>query len=112
MHHLGEIEGFGQKPEEEITKTGMGMLLLAPKESVDYIGKREEYQGKPREQWHPYDRKSGTGRGKELPKGGHGRGNWGNLRDELALGEPAITSTWRSTAPSERLEFSEGEKQE
>jgi hypothetical protein len=53
------------------------------KEPTDFHGKREGYLGKPREQWHPYDRKSGTGRGRELPKSGHGKGNWGNLGDEL-----------------------------
>jgi hypothetical protein len=35
------------------------------------------YHGKPREENHPFDRRSGTGRGYELKKGGHGRGNWG-----------------------------------
>ena len=41
--------------------------------------------GKPREHWHPFDRKSGTGRGKEVTKGGHGKNNWGNLRDEVDI---------------------------
>ena len=39
--------------------------------------------GNPRQQSHPFDRKSGTGKGKEAPKGGHGKGNWGDLRDEI-----------------------------
>jgi len=29
------------------------------------------------------DRKSGTGKGKELVKGGHGKGNWGDVADEI-----------------------------
>jgi len=29
------------------------------------------------------DRRSGTGRGKEVRKEGGGRNNWGNLNDEL-----------------------------
>lgn len=31
---------------------------------------------------HPFDRKSGTGRGTEVPKRGAGRGNWGTYEDE------------------------------
>jgi hypothetical protein len=26
---------------------------------------------------HPYDRRSGTGRGRDVAKEGHGKGNWG-----------------------------------
>lgn len=38
-----------------------------------------KYTGKAREEAHPYDKKSGTGRGKrDQQKGGHGKGNWGN----------------------------------
>ena len=41
-------------------------------------GGRRRYEGKPREDAHPMDRKSGTGRGKrDTQKGGHGKGNWG-----------------------------------
>ena len=62
---------------------------------MDFQGRHEGYNGKPRETWHPYDRKSGTGRGREVVKQGHGKANWGDLKDELALGErslPASTS--------------------
>lgn len=49
------------------------------KEEVDHRGKREGYQGKARqEDSHPYDRRPGTGRGREFRKDGAGRGNWGN----------------------------------
>lgn len=41
-------------------------------------GKTHYYEGKAREEYHPYDRKSGTGRGHELKKEGYGKGNWGN----------------------------------
>lgn len=58
-------------------------MYQATKESVDFNGKHEGFKGKPREIWHPYDKKSGTGRGRELAKSGHGKGNWGNLEDEL-----------------------------
>jgi len=33
---------------------------------------------------HPNDRQSGTGRGKEMRKGGAGKANWGTFKDELA----------------------------
>ena len=32
---------------------------------------------------HPFDRKSGTGRGTEVSKGGHGARNWGDYKDDL-----------------------------
>ncbi len=109
VRNVGEIEGFGHQPDQEMTDKGMGMLLLAPKESVDYIGKHEGYQGKPRELWHPYDRKSGTGRGKELPKGGHGRGNWGNLRDELVLGDQTLSPSIPAAETTEITEIEQTE---
>ena len=52
------------------------------KEKIDYRGKKEGFTGNPR-QPHPFDRKSGTGKGREATKGGHGKGNWGDLRDEI-----------------------------
>lgn len=33
-----------------------------------------------------YDRRSGTGRGKEVAKGGAGKGGWGSIEDEAAAG--------------------------
>lgn len=63
------------------TEGDEGVLYDAPKEHVDFQGKHEGFTGKQREQWHPFDRKSGTGRGKELIKGGHGKANWGDLED-------------------------------
>lgn len=31
---------------------------------------------------HPKDRQSGTGRGREMRKGGQGRSNWGTYKDD------------------------------
>jgi len=40
---------------------------------------RHGFEGKPREQWHPYDRHDGTGRGRGgYKKEGFGKGNWGS----------------------------------
>ena len=48
---------------------------------------KHDFHGKPREPYHPYDRRSGTGRGYEFRKEGHGRGNWGNEIETLKYGE-------------------------
>jgi hypothetical protein len=32
---------------------------------------------------HPKDRQSGTGRGREMRKGGQGKANWGTYKDDL-----------------------------
>lgn len=63
-----------------------GMLYKAPKEKIDHTGKTDSYQGKAREKWHPLDKKSGTGKGKELQKHGHGKNNWGDITDEIIMG--------------------------
>lgn len=39
--------------------------------------REERYEGKAREEWHPQDRKSGTGRGRRDAKGGAGKAGWG-----------------------------------
>ena len=39
--------------------------------------------GKAREEYHPYDRRDGTGRGRGIHKGGHGKGNLGDMQDEV-----------------------------
>ena len=59
-----------------------GIPMLG-KEKFDYRGKKDVYMGKPRQANHPFDRKSGTGKNKEATKGGHGKGNWGDLKDEI-----------------------------
>ena len=51
-------------------------------------GFRERYAGKAREEYHPMDRKSGTGRGKrDQAKGGAGKGNWGDEKAEVEAGQ-------------------------
>ena len=45
--------------------------------------KTHHYEGNERNEWHPYDRKSGTGRGRGSAKGGRGKANWGREGDEL-----------------------------
>jgi len=44
---------------------------------------RKPFAGKPREDAHPMDRQSGTGRGRraENKRDGHGKGNWGDRAD-------------------------------
>jgi hypothetical protein len=60
------------------------MIIGERKERVDYRGKTSHYKGARRHQDdHPFDKKSGTGRGREVAKGGHGKGNWGDNRDEI-----------------------------
>lgn len=87
----GKLKGSQAVGEERAQYKGAeaggdeGILYELHKESKDFLGKHEGYEGKAREHWHPFDRKSGTGRGKELPKGGHGKANWGDLRDEIVM---------------------------
>ena len=48
-------------------------------ERAERGGQRGRYEGKPREENHPFDRQDGTGRGRRGDKkGGHGRGGWGD----------------------------------
>ena len=46
---------------------------------------RRPFTGKPREGAHPYDRRSGTGRGRrpENKRDGHGKGNWGDNQEQV-----------------------------
>lgn len=51
-------------------------------------GYRERYSGKAREDWHPMDRASGTGRGRgDRKKQGGGRGDWGDDTKPVEEGE-------------------------
>jgi len=56
-----------------------------------------------------YDRKSGTGRGKEVSKGGAGKGSWGNEQDEIGEGTERPPATTEGEAPKEGEEKKEGE---
>lgn len=66
--------GLLPREDEGIPQTG--------KEKNDYRGKHDGHFGKRRELFHPFDRKSGNGKMKDY-KGGHGKGNWGDMRDEI-----------------------------
>ncbi len=108
----GKFEGQGSDRQKEInlrkkidapeaSVQDEGMLVEAHKEKVDFYGKTEHFAGKKREQYHPLDRKSGTGRGREPPKHGHGKGNWGDIGDEIKL---AVESTESPTKGMEERE--------
>lgn len=48
-----------------------------------------------------YDRRSGTGRGKEIKKGGGGARNWGNDKDEARKGEGTVNEGEEAAAVAE-----------
>lgn len=48
---------------------------------------------------HPYDRKSGTGRGTEISKEGKGKGGWGKPGDEHYYEEPLIEEKKEIVSP-------------
>lgn len=77
-------EGLTQKATEH--KVDEGMIYKSEKKVTDFLGKHKDHIGKPREHWHPFDRKSGTGQDRTSPKRGHGKASWGDLEDELHLG--------------------------
>lgn len=59
------------------------------KEKQDLKKENYHYEGDQRQKWHPYDRKSGTGRGRDVKKSGHGKGNVGTAEDDIKLAEGA-----------------------
>jgi len=61
----------GERPPRMMTDGGRGK-----RENKD-----KEFQARPNKR--SYDRKSGTGRGKEIKKGGGGGGNWGKGSEEV-----------------------------
>ena len=61
---------------------------------------------------HPYDRRSGTGRGTEIPKEGSGRGNWGQPGDELKYDEPLIEEKPSPPIPEAKKEGEEKKEEE
>ncbi len=83
-----------------------------------YNSKTRGYPGKEGEQYHPYDRKSGTGRGKEIKKGGFGKGNWGKddkpVDEENEKNEESKNEETNEEAqePKEAKEGSEQEEEE
>ncbi len=118
----GRGRGRGDRPprqteEGEVVEGGdEGIADTERKERVDFEGKEQRFQGKPREQWHKYDRQSGTGRGRGLPKGGHGKGNWGDQNDEVkgqteAPEESPKKPTEEGEVPAEEVKTAEEEEQ-
>lgn len=89
--------GRGGRPQGEegaaVEGGDEGVLYVQRKERVDHVGKDQHFQGKKTEQWHPYDRRSGTGRGRDVAKGGHGKGNVGKVEDEIKYGEEVTPAT-------------------
>jgi hypothetical protein len=69
--------------EDVATEGGDEGVYRQRKERVE--GGEHRFEGKKREQFHPYDRKDGTGRGRGISKGGHGKGNWGTTEDETKV---------------------------
>jgi plasminogen activator inhibitor 1 RNA-binding protein len=87
------------------------LIVGERKDKPDWRGKNAHYKGKPRQGDHPFDRKSGTGRGRELNKGGHGKGNWGDVRDEIQGQQDAATIDKPTTEKvAEEGEHKEGEE--
>ena len=54
------------------------------KKNNELKGKHAKYEGSARSN-HTLERHSGTGRGKEIAKEGHGKGNWGNPLEEARV---------------------------
>lgn len=54
---------------------------------------------------HPKDRQSGTGRGKEMRKGGQGNSNWGTYKDDLRE-EPESENKEAKAEPVEEVDDS------
>jgi len=52
-------------------------------------GKRRDAEDAPPPRKREFDRRSGTGRGKEISKNGAGKGNWGNAKEEALEAERA-----------------------
>lgn len=73
--------GYQYRPKNAV-EGDEGMIVGEQREvrnNFGYRSKRIGFAGKPREEYHPYDRQDGTGRGYRGPKRqGFGKGNWGN----------------------------------
>lgn len=80
----GERGGRGRggerrpRPQTAVAEGDSPVVEGEQKERINRGEKGPRFQGKPREEAHPFDRKDGTGRGRRGDKkGGHGKGNWG-----------------------------------
>jgi hypothetical protein len=68
---------------------------------------RGDKKGKPVKH-EGYDRQSGTGRGKEVSKGGSGRGNWGNPKEEAEQAEKEHLEDVAASATDEETAVAAG----
>lgn len=84
--------GRGAQRGDHVARGGRGQRPIRTDADGNKVGagnnnqrERRPYTGKPREDAHPMDRRSGTGRGRrpENKKEGHGKGNVGQ-RDDVA----------------------------
>jgi len=88
----GERGGRGRgdrrpRPQGEVATTAEGDVEHKD-HHAGHEGKERRFTGKPREEYHPLDRRDGTGRGRGSAKGGAGKGNWGTVDDEVKQGTP------------------------
>ena len=66
---------------------GSSGVMYVPKGSAGQRDTRDYHYRGDANATHPYDRRSGTGRGYEIPKGGSGRRNWGTPGEEQYVDE-------------------------
>lgn len=83
----GRGRGVFRGGEATETVEGEENVAVARKERHEFSGKTEHFEGKRGEKWHPYDRRSGTGRGRGVAREGHGKGNLGTTEDLVKRGE-------------------------
>lgn len=77
----GERGGRGDgKPRGDRPRTALKVDAEGNPVVEKFRGDKKKFEGKPREEGHPYDRRSGTGRGRrpEQKRDGHGKSNWGD----------------------------------
>lgn len=105
-------EKYGDKPLPKKTVQKPGYTVeYQPKFADD---KEHHHEKGPREgpkpfkgvsaEPHPLDRRSGTGRGKEVSKGGAGRRNWGTSEDEVKADSSRVEEKPAEVVVEEELE--------
>ena len=90
-----------RRPRPPRVEGGEGAATEGGDEGVIYRQRKERnpdhaehrFEGKKRENYHPFDRRDGTGRGRGVNKGGHGKGNWGTVEDEAKNAEETPKET-------------------
>jgi hypothetical protein len=94
-----------RRPRPPRVEGGEGAATEGGDEGVVYRQRKERnvdhaehrFEGKKRENYHPFDRRDGTGRGRGVAKGGHGKFNWGTTQDETKTAEEAPKETTETT---------------